>query len=414
MTSCSPVPPTLPPPAPFWLNRHRNGFLDSLALQGYATGTIKSYRRMTDRLCAEAEARGLGPDTLDSGVIAELAEACPRSGTPYMERELAMATRRFTDYLIQAGVAAVVHPPLPPSGSPEQLCAELDRWLRRHRGVYGNRLRTHRTVLRRLMAFCCTATGTADDLVCVTPEVIFAFLDGGAGKGGWLLPYVRNVLRFLFFSGRVAHDLSEAIPKSAGKPPDGLPRHLEPDVVRRLVEAARGERPRELRDYAMLLLMARLGLRAQEVIAIRLDDIDWEAGRMLVRGKNRQLDHVPVPVDVGEAIVAWVRGGRKGVARRLFVWVRPPYAPLVSSETVREALRKAYRRAGLIPPRGQARTHALRHSLAMRLLDEGSSLQEVGDVLRHRSVGSTTAYARYDHEALRPLARPWPVQGAAR
>ena len=414
MTFHSLVASAIRPTRPFWLAPHRNGFLDSLALQGYAPRTIKAYRRMIDRLCAEAEARGLGPDTLDTGVIGELAEACASTGTAYMKRELAMATGRFTEYLTQAGIVAVVNPTLPPSGSPEQLCAELECWLRRHRGMYGNRLRAHCTVLRRLMAFCRTATGTTDDLACITPEVIFDFLDGSAGKGGWRVAYIRNILRFLFVSGRVARELSDAIPKSAGTPPDGLPRHLEPGVVRRLLEAAQGDRPCELRDYAMLLLMARLGLRAQEVIAIRLDDIDWDAGRMLVRGKNRQLDHLPIPVDVGEAIVAWVRGGRKGDARHLFVWVRPPYAPLASSETVREALRKAYRRSGLIPPRGQARTHALRHSLAMRLLDEGSSLQEVGDVLRHRSVGSTTTYAHYDHEALRPLARSWPVREAVR
>ena len=196
MTFHSLIPSAIRPTRPFWLARHRNGFLDSLALQGYAPRTIKTYRRMTDRLCAEAEARGLGPDTLDTGVIGELAKACPSTGTAYMERELAMATRRFTDYLIQAGMATVVKPPLPPSGSAEQLCAELDRWLRRHRGMYGNRLRTHCTVLRRLMAFCCTATGTADDLACITPEILFVFLDGGAGKGGWRLPYVRNILRF--------------------------------------------------------------------------------------------------------------------------------------------------------------------------------------------------------------------------
>ena len=161
----------------------------------------------------------------------------------------------------------------------------------------------------------------------------------------------------------------------------------------------------------MLLLMARLGLRAQEVVAARLDDIDWGAGRMLVRGKGGQLDRVPIPVDVGEAIVAWVRGGRRGDSRHLFVCVRPPYAPLTSSEAIRDALRNAYRRADLVPPGGQVRTHALRHGLAMALLDRGSSLAEIGDVLRHRCARSTTAYARYDHGALRPLARPWPVPG---
>ena len=283
-----------------------------------------------------------------------------------------------TDYLVRAGAIAAAVPTPPPAGSPEQLCAELDHWLRNHRGMFGNRLRAHRKVLRRVMAFCCTATGTAEDLAAVTPEAVFAFLECCAGRAGWRLPYVRNILRFLFWSGRIPQDLSATVPGAAGGRPDGLPRHLEGGVVRKLLEAIRGDRPCDLRGHAMLLLMARLGLRAQEVVAAMLDDIDWGAGRMLVRGKGGQLDRVPIPVDVGEAIVAWVRGGRRGDSRHLFVCVRPPYAPLTSSEAIRDALRNAYRRADLVPPGGQARTHALRHGLAMALLEprSGASLRD--------------------------------------
>ena len=414
MVSCKPARSAFPPTDSHWLSPHRSGFLESLAAQGYAVRTVKSFRLMVGRLCAEAETRGLGPCALDANVMRELADACPRTGTAHMERELAMATRRFTAYLVHVGAIAAAVPTPPPAGSPEQLCAELDHWLRNHRGMFGNRLRVHRKVLRRVMAFCCTATGTAEDLAAVTPEAMFAFLGCCAGRAGWRLPYVRNILRFLFWSGRIPQDLSATVPGAAGGRPDGLPRHLEGGVVRKLLEATRGDRPCDLRDHAMLLLMARLGLRAQEVVAARLDDIDWGAGRMLVRGKGGQLDRVPIPVDVGEAIVAWVRGGRGGDSRHLFVCVRPPYAPLTSSEAIRDALRNAYRRADLVPPGGQVRTHALRHSLAMALLDRGSSLAEIGDVLRHRSARSTTAYARYDHGALRPLARPWPVPGGGR
>ena len=414
MAYCNFTRPAFEPTDSHWLSPHRSGFLESLAAQGYAKRTVNNFRRMVDRLCAEAEARRLGPDTLDAGVMEELADACPRTGTPHMERELARTKRRFTDYLVCAGAIAAAAPTPLPAGSPEQLCSELNQWLRNHRGMFGNRLRTHRKVLRLIMAFCCTATGTAEDLAAITPEVLFAFLECCAGRAGWRLPYVRNILRFLFWSGRISQDLSAAVPGVAGGRRGGLPSHLEVGVVLKLLEDVRGDRPCNLRDHAMLLLMARLGLRAQEVVAARLDDIDWGAGRMLVRGKGGQFDRVPIPVDVGEAIVAWVRGGRKGDSRQLFVCVRPPYAPLTSSAAIRDALRNAYRRAGLVPPGGQARTHALRHSLAMALLDRGSSLAEIGDVLRHRSARSTTVYARYDHGALRSLARPWPVPGGDR
>ena len=280
--------------------------------------------------------------------------------------------------------------------------------------MFGNRLAVYRNVMQRIIGFCCTATGTAEDLAAITPEAVFAFLDGYAGRAGWRLPYVRNILRFLFWSGRTPRDLSDAIPAAPGGRPHGLPRHLEASVVHKLLEAVRGDGAIDLRDHAMLLLMARLGLRAQEVVRIRLDDIDWGAGQMLVRGKGRQLDRVPIPVDVGEALVTWLCNARKGNSRHVFVCVRPPYAPFTSSLPVRRALGKAYRRAVLVPLRGQVRTHALRHGLAMVLLDRGSSLGEIGDVLRHRSARSTTAYARYDHGALRALARPWPVPGEER
>ena len=414
MSTCKPTPSTLPPTDRHWLSLHRSGFLESLAAQGHAEGTVRNYRRMVGRLCAEAEARGLGPGALDACAMSELAGACPRSGTPHMERELAMATRRFTDHLVRIGAIAAATPTPPPPGSTDRLCADLDRWLRSHAGMYGNRLRAHRKVLRRLVGFCCTATGTVEDLAAATPEAILAFLGDCAGRGGWRLPYVRNILRFLFWSGRIPRDLSDVVPRLAGKRPEAGPRHLEASVVRTLLDALRGDRPRDLRDHAMLLLMARLGLRAQEVVAMRLDDIDWAAGRLLVRGKGGQLDRAPMPVDVGEAIVAWLRGGRGGNSRRLFVRLRPPHAPLASSEAVRHALGEAYRRVGLAPPGGQVRTHALRHSLAMALLDRGASLEEVGDVLRHRSPRSTTAYARHDHGSLRSLARPWPAPGADR
>ena len=123
---------------------------------------------------------------------------------------------------------------------------------------------------------------------------------------------------------------------------------------------------------------------------------------------------MPIPVDVGEAIAAYIQHGRTGSARHLFVTVKAPHRPFSSSLAVRHILRKAFDRTGLKPPRGEVRSHLLRHSLAIDMLGKGASLDEIGDVLRHRKRTTTTIYARYDIEALRPLARSWPVQGGAR
>ena len=124
--------------------------------------------------------------------------------------------------------------------------------LRNHQGMFGNRLPVYRNVMQRIIGFCCTATGTAQDLAAITPEAVFAFLDGDAGKAGWCLPYVRNILRFLFWSGRTPRDLSDAIPAARGGRPHGSSRHLKASVVHKLLEAVRGDCAIDLRDHAML------------------------------------------------------------------------------------------------------------------------------------------------------------------
>ena len=123
MSTCKPTPSTPPPTDRHWLSLHRSGFLESLAARGHAEGTVGNYRRMVDRLCGEAEARGLGPGALDARVMGDLAGACPRTGTPHMERELAMATRRFADHLVRVGAIAAATPTPPPPGSADQLDA---------------------------------------------------------------------------------------------------------------------------------------------------------------------------------------------------------------------------------------------------------------------------------------------------
>ncbi|SEI19491.1 Site-specific recombinase XerD [Rhizobium tibeticum] len=166
--------------------------------------------------------------------------------------------------------------------------------------------------------------------------------------------------------------------------------------------------------YAMLLLMARLGLRSPEVIAIRLDDVDWRAGEILIRGKGRLHDRMPLPPDVGEAIVEYIRNGRHGESRVLFVSSKIPHRPFEDAQILNTVLRNAFEKTGLKPPQKYVGSHLLRHSLATDMLRNGASLDEIGDVLRHRSRMTTTIYAKHDIEALRSIAQAWPVAGGAR
>ncbi len=164
----------------------------------------------------------------------------------------------------------------------------------------------------------------------------------------------------------------------------------------------------------MLLLMARLGLRAPEVIAIQLDDIDWRAGEILIRGKGKLHDRMPLPIDAGGAIVDYIKNGRKGDSRALFVSAKTPHPPFKDVQILNAVLCDAFERTGLKPPQKYVGSHLLRHSLATDMLRKGASLDEIADVLRHRSRASTTIYAKYDIDGLRSIARRWPVRGDAR
>ncbi len=175
------------------------------------------------------------------------------------------------------------------------------------------------------------------------------------------------------------------------------------------MESARNDDAIGRRNYAMLLLMARLELRTPEVIAIQLDDIDWRAGEILIRAGGKLHDRVPLPKDVGEAIVDYLRNGRARASHALFVAERGPHVPFKDGQILNSVLREAFARTGMKPPQKWVGSHLLRHSLATEMLRKGAPVDEIGDVLSDRSRMSTTIYAKYDIEALRSIARPWPV-----
>lgn len=164
----------------------------------------------------------------------------------------------------------------------------------------------------------------------------------------------------------------------------------------------------------MVLLIARLGLRGPEVIAVQIEDIDWRAGEILVRGKGKRHDRVPLPPDVGEALTDYIKQDRTTTSRALFVTGRPPHSPFKDGQVLNCILRSAFAKTGLKPPAPYVGSHILRHSLATNLVKHGAPLEEIGDMLRHRSRASTMIYAKLDVDGLRSIAQPWPVAGGAR
>lgn len=223
-----------------------------------------------------------------------------------------------------------------------------------------------------------------------------------------LVTGMRSLLRFLHIDGRVPAPLVGAVPGVAGWRLGTLPRGLPQAQVTALLAAPDTTTPVGLRDHAVLTLLARLGLRGAEVAALRLADVDWRGGELVVRGKGARVERLPLPVAAGEAVAAYLTGGRPVCScATVFVTTRAPYRSLDPS-AIRAIMGRACVRAGL--PRLGA--HRLRHTLATQMLRAGAGLVEVGQVLRHRSQLSTTVYAKVDHAALRLLARPWP--GGAR
>lgn len=219
---------------------------------------------------------------------------------------------------------------------------------------------------------------------------------------------LRSLLRFLHLAGLIEAPLVWAVPSVADLRDRTLPRGLEPAAVKKLLANCDRRTLIGRRDYAILLLLARLGLRAGEVAAIQLEDVDWRAGLLLVRGKGSRQDLLPVPVDVGEAMVSYLRRRPRCECRALFVRVTAPRRELDRS-TIGWVVRAACDRAGL--PRVGA--HRLRHTAATQMLRQGASLAEIGQVLRHREQKTTAIYAKVDRKALRALARPWPSSSPA-
>lgn len=220
---------------------------------------------------------------------------------------------------------------------------------------------------------------------------------------------LRSFLGYLYAEGLIKQQLTAAVPTVAGWRLAALPKTLQPREVQALLEACDRRTRMGRRDFAVLTILVRLGLRASEVAGLRLDDIDWRAGSILIRGKGNQIEPLPLPQDVGGAVVAYLRRGRPATAvdRSVFVRIRAPHRAL-SGIGVSEIVVAAARRACL----GDIRAHLLRHTVASQLLRAGSSLPEIGQLLRHRHISTTAVYAKVDRDALRSIARPW-LGGAA-
>lgn len=218
---------------------------------------------------------------------------------------------------------------------------------------------------------------------------------------------LRSFLRFACYRGEVTLDLAAAVPVVANWSMTSIPRAIPADQVEQLLASIDRSTAIGHRDYAILLLLARLGLRSSEVVFLELDDIDWNTGHLCVRGKRGQRSDLPLSAECGKAIAAYLRHGRpQSICRRVFLRAKAPIDGLHGPCGVGSIVQHAIERAGIKTPTKGA--HQFRHGLATDMLSQGATLSEIGEVLGHRHPQTTTIYAKVGIKALRTLALPWP------
>jgi integrase/recombinase XerD len=317
------------------------------------------------------------------------------------------AVSPLVEYLGRAADLPVWGPPLVSSDPVEVLIDSYEQFLRDERGIAGRSIRNYVEVARLFFSFL--SAGGDLDVGVVSAAVVIEFVTVESQRlkvasAEAMTTRLRCLLRFLHVRGLTNVSLVGAVPSVAGWRLASLPKGLAAPQMARLLASCDRRRSIGRRDYAILVVLARLGLRAGEVARLQLGDIDRRAGDVMVRGKRSRLDRLPLPVDVGEAVTGWLQRGRPSCPdRSVFVRVRAPQRGL-SPEGISAVVMHACDRAGL--PRIGA--HRLRHTAATEMLRAGASLSEVGQVMRHHSSEVTSIYAKVDHRALAMVVRPWP------
>lgn len=384
------------------LATYSKGFRLELARQGFRDNSACNQLQLMAHASRWLTAQGLAVDDLTPDHVSDFLEARRAEGYTLWLSPKAMAP--MLGYLRGIGVVAT---PVPagPSTPAERLIEAYRAYLVQERGLAVGTVADYLHVARLFLATRpddgdlgrLTAAEVNDFVLaeCTTRKV-------GSAKS--IVCGLRSLLRYLYVSGRTEAQLAAAVPKVAGWRLAGLPKAVSPQDVACLLASCDRRSTFGRRDFAVLSVFARLGLRSGEVAALELADIDWRAGEIVIRGKGRRQERLPLPADVGEAIAGWLHRGRpRCESTKVFTRVRAPHLGL-SRSGVTAIVVSACARAGL--PAMHA--HRLRHTAATEMLRAGASLAEVGQVLRHASVLTTAIYAKVDRSGLRALALPWP------
>lgn len=385
-----------------------DGFADALSDAGYAQITARRHLRAAEHFTTWAARNGLWPSGVTEQTVARFKCHVPRCRCRRYgraDRSLLYGVRLFVRHLEEAGAisAATIASPV---SEPALLCA-FREWMREQRGTCDATVDNYGIHIRELL----TRVGEKPDKL--DARTLREFVLKGSQTCGWAAAKKRTTalrmfLRFLIAAGHCASVLDGAIPVLAHWRLASLPRYLPEDDVESLIASCDRTSPVGTRDRAILLLLARLGLRAGDIVQLRLSDLDWKGAWIRVCGKGRRQARLPLTQEVGQALVEYLDTGRPNTtADAVFVRSRAPFRAFRSHCAVSVIVDSAFRRAGVKrPSRGAA--HLLRHSVATSMLRHGASLHDVSILLRHRSIATTQIYAKVDVAALKTIAQPWP------
>jgi len=395
------------------LGSHLDSFAASLLDLAYADSTARWQLRLVADFCRCLARDGILATAVDGGLVDAYADERRRQGLLRRGQQATLA--RFVDHLRDKGVIPSVEPR--PDESPVAgLLHRYETHLRAERGLTTATVDNYGPFVRDLLTerfgtepLRLPELGPAD----VSSFVLRRAHSMSPGRAQLMVTALRSFFRFLLRSGEIEADLAACVPAVANWRLASVPKYLEPEQVERLLDGCDRSTSTGRRDYAILLLPARLGFRAGEVVALSLDDIDWRAGEITVPGKGLIRDRLPMPTDVGEALVDYVQQDRpRCSSRRVFLCMKAPRRGFAGPSSVTTIVRRALERVSLDPPVKGA--HILRHSLATGMLRSGASMREIGELLRHRHPATTEIYAKVDFASLRGLAQPWPGSGGGR
>ncbi len=375
------------------LTRYVEGFAAELRAQGYTELSLANQLRLFSHLSRWLESGRLVVEDIDEAILRRFLAKRRQTRTHFTsERALAplLAYLRGIDVVTMTA----------PSEERIGVLLEYERYIIEERGVTP-------AVRDHYLAVAEEFLRGRKTLSSLSTREVTRYIDRHVGRpafAGWLSA-LRSLLRFLFVTSKTATNLVYAVPSAPQWSQRSLPKDLSPGELGGLLSGCDRRTTSGCRTYAVLLLLSRLGLRACEVAALQLEDLDWRSGQVTIRGKGKSLARLPLPVDIGEALVSWLRRGlRSKTTRSVFVSVRAPYGPLTAHAIIAIAT-TAMRAAGI--DRGGA--HRLRHTAATQMLRRGASMTEIAQVLRHRHVNTTAIYAKVDRDSLRTIAKPWPA-----